>query len=102
MITEAEDRAIDRTVARIFALGTRVATTAIIVGIGCQVVLHAYRLGLGLSLIGIGLFILLPVTVVLTMSALYLRRGRTFLAVTSFGVLLVVCLGSLLSMLAAR
>jgi len=101
-MTEAEDRAIDGIVARIFALGTRVATTAIVAGISCQVMLHAYRLGLDLSLIGVGLFILLPVIVVLTMSALYLRRGRSFLAAMSIGVLLIVCLGSLLSMVAAR
>lgn len=89
----------ERPISLLLTVGTGVATLLVAVGLVLPLGSHA---GAVLNLVGVGLFIALPIGRVLLMLVLFVRQRDSMLAGAALAVLLIIAVGSSAAMMLDR
>lgn len=98
MVQEGGARAVYGSLSRLFSLGTWTATVLIAIGCGFQLVWSRVSIGSDLCWIGVAIFVLLPLTGLLTISALHFRQGKYAFGSIAAAILFVILGAALLNM----
>jgi uncharacterized transporter YbjL len=88
---------VEALVSRVFALGSAIASILIAAGCAGQAMAPRSWLSFDLTLVGVVLFVFLPVIGVALMSPLYFRERRHALGLAALAILIIITMGSLLA-----
>lgn len=95
MTVDSSPTRADRPIALLLSVGTGIATLLVVAGMSAGLILPpSSSVGYTLSLIGVGIFVIMPVARVLLMLILFVRQRDFVLAATALAVLLIIALGS--------